>query len=161
MQTKMSFESSHEEALSKERAKTKEDLVMLMILLDIYNLILSRQLKDAEEKLRVVYDASTFIFVHATGAQISSATTTPSRTPTLLSTHTTAVGPEPSPTSIRDYVATTFFTGCPYNSHAAAPNVALKYIDVADANNSLIYQQHLHNLSYIILFTDLSKWILQ
>ncbi len=103
--TKLSYQSSQEEALRRERAIANENFVMQTSELGEHIMTLSRQLKDAEQKMRAVYTVGTSSFLLATGATLSSLTATPDVTPMPLPTPNVGASHESSPTSVRDDVA--------------------------------------------------------
>ena len=76
-QKTLSLESNYEENLIRERQKMKEEMVIQTSELDDHSITLARQLKDAEEKLRLYTAGSSSPFAAATAAQTSSTTLTP------------------------------------------------------------------------------------
>jgi hypothetical protein len=127
-----------------------EKLVMQTSELEDHIITLSRQLKDAEQKLRAVSAVGTSSVVLATGATLSSLTATPDVTPTPLPTPNAGASHESSPTSVRDDVASVI----PTTRTPTTPSTPLEYMDAADANNQVIHLQHLHTLNYILNSSD-------
>jgi hypothetical protein len=76
-QKTLSLESNYEETLIRERQKMIEEMVIQTSELDDHCITLARQLKDAEEKLRLYTAGSSSPFAAATAAQTSSTTLTP------------------------------------------------------------------------------------
>ena len=144
--TKLSYQSSQEEALRRERAIANENFVMQTSELGEHIMTLSRQLKDAEQKMRAVYTVGTSSFLLATGATLSSLTATLDVTPTPLPTPNASASRESSPTSAHDDVASVI----PTTRTTTTPGTPLEYMDAADANNQVIYLQHLHTINYIL-----------
>ena len=111
--------------------------------LEDHIITLSRQLKDAEHKLRAVSAVGTSV-VLATGGTLSSLTATPDViNPIPLLTPNTGASHESSPTSARDDVASVI----PTTRTPTNPSTPSEYMDVDDANSQIIHLQHLHTLN--------------
>ncbi len=96
-QTKLSYGSSHEEALRRESEEEEEKLLLHASEQEGHIIQISRQLKEAEEKLRFIPVSRTPLNRSITIGTTSTPTQTPNVDPTPLHSPNVQVDADPSP----------------------------------------------------------------
>ena len=147
--TKSSYESSHEEALKRERAAGEDKLALQAFEQEAHIIQLSRQLKEAEEKLRFIPVSGTPLNGSLTVGTTSTPSQTPNVDPTPLHPPNVQVDPDPSPTSSPEADKTSSLPAAPSTTRPAPIDV-VRYIDAADANDVIIYFRHLFTQNYLL-----------